>query len=95
MQKFHLKYRKDDYFSMLRGIDKNTVWLPSPSLGNQTYSKSQFLDMWDTRDDKILKGKILTILLPNAKIKQPVDFFTKTPERQSALAVNLQALSHF
>lgn len=76
----YLKYRKDDHFSVLRGIDKNTVWLADPSLGNRTYSKFQFLDMWDTRNDKVLKGKILAIL-PNTKIKKSVDFFTKTPKR--------------
>ncbi|CAB9544307.1 Bacteriocin resistance protein; peptidase C39 [uncultured Gammaproteobacteria bacterium] len=90
----YLKYRKDDHFSVLRGISNSTVWLSDPSLGNRTYSKEQFLDMWDTRDDKLLKGKILAIL-PNAKVKQSVDFFTKTPERQTSLTSDLQALNRF
>ena len=38
----YLKHRKDDHFSVLRGIDENTVWLADPSLGNRTYSKAQF-----------------------------------------------------
>ncbi|CAC9588329.1 Bacteriocin resistance protein; peptidase C39 [uncultured Gammaproteobacteria bacterium] len=90
----YLKYRKDDHFSVLRGISNSTVWLSDPSLGNRTYSKEQFLDMWDTRDDKLLKGKILAIL-PNAKVKQSVDFFTKTPKRQTSLTSDLQALNRF
>jgi len=85
----YLKYRKDDHFSVLRGIDKNTVWLADPAFGNRTYSKSQFLDMWETRNNKTLKGKILAIL-PNAKTKQSIDFFTKTPRRQSVLVINSQ-----
>ncbi len=76
----YLKYRKDDHFSVLRSISNSTVWLSDPSLGNRTYSKEQFLDMWDTRDDKLLKGKILAVL-PNAKVKQAVDIFTNTPVR--------------
>lgn len=90
----YLKHRKDDHFSVLRGIDKNTVWLADPSLGNRTYSKFQFLDMWDTRNDKVLKGKILAIL-PNTKIEKSVDFFTKTPKRQTSTASSLQATHYF
>lgn len=90
----YLKHRKDDHFSVLRGIDKNTVWLADPSLGNRTYSKSQFLQMWNTRDDKLLKGKILAIL-PNNKVGHSIDFFTKTPKRQTLLTSSLQTLRHF
>ena len=39
----YLKHRKDDHFSVLRGIDGNTVWLADPSLGNRSYSREQFL----------------------------------------------------
>lgn len=86
----YLKHRKDEHFSVLRGISENTVWLADPSLGNRTYSKEQFLEMWKTRDDKDnaeLVGKILTVL-PNKKgIAMSDDFFTKTPYRKSAQAV--------
>ncbi|WP_231893496.1 C39 family peptidase [Bathymodiolus septemdierum thioautotrophic gill symbiont] len=90
----YLKHRKNDHFSVLRGINKNTVWLADPSLGNRTYSRSQFLDMWDTRDDKLLKGKILAIL-PNHKTRQSIDFFTKTPKRQTSFASSLEILQRF
>lgn len=33
----YLKHRKDDHFSVLRGIDESTVLLADPSLGNRTY----------------------------------------------------------
>ena len=36
----YLKYRNDDHFSVLRGIDAHTVWLADPSLGNRTFSRA-------------------------------------------------------
>jgi len=85
----YLKHRKDDHFSVLRGIDENTVWLADPSLGNRTYSKAQFLEMWQTRGDKDnaeLAGKFLAVLPNQEGITAGNDFFTKTPHRQSAQA---------
>lgn len=86
----YLKHRKDDHFSVLRGIDENTVWLADPSLGNRTYSKTQFLEMWQTRGDKDnseLAGKFLAVLPNKEDITAGDDFFTKTPHRQSAQAI--------
>lgn len=86
----YLKHRKDDHFSVLRGIDQNTVWLADPSLGNRTYSRAQFLDMWETRSDKddaALAGKFLAVLPLQSDRQAVSDFFTKTPQRQSAQAV--------
>lgn len=86
----YLKHRKDDHFSVLRGIDENTVWLADPSLGNRTYSKEQFLEMWETRKDKDnaeLAGKFLAVLPSKEKFTYTSDFFTKKPERQTAQAV--------
>jgi len=93
----YLQYRKDDHFSVLRGVDGKTVWLADPSLGNRTYSRWQFLDMWDTRtgatENAELKGKILLVFPADGKARSPSDFFTKTPKRQTALAVQrLRAL---
>lgn len=85
----YLKHRKDDHFSLLRGIDENTVWLADPSLGNRTYSKAQFLEMWQTRGDKgnaELVGKFLAVLPNKEGITAGDDFFTKAPPRQSAQA---------
>jgi len=93
----YLKHRKDDHFSVLRGIDESTVWLADPSLGNRTYSRWQFLDMWDTRtgetENSELKGKILLVFPADGITPKPSDFFTKAPKRQTALAVKrIQAL---
>jgi len=86
----YLKHRKNDHFSVLRGIDANTVWLADPSLGNRTYSKAQFLAMWQTREGEVersdLQGKFLAVL-PNLQdgsdIQSAEDFFSKQPRRQS------------
>lgn len=87
----YLKYRKDDHFSVLRGIDENAVWLADPSLGNRTYSREQFLEMWETRkEDQAhadLKGKFLAVLPTKSDIASLEDFFTKSPKRQTAQAV--------
>ena len=85
----YLKHRKDDHFSILRGIDANTVWLADPSLGNRTYSKAQFLEMWNTRHDKEqenLSGKFLAVLPIEVDGNKDLTFFTKLPRRQTAQA---------
>ena len=85
----YLRHRRDDHFSVLRGIDADTVWLADPSLGNRTYSREQFLDLWHTRSDKNhaeLSGKFLAVLPLSTSIYPVDDFFTKAPKRQSAQA---------
>jgi predicted double-glycine peptidase len=91
----YVKHRKNDHFSVLRGINQDTVWLADPSLGNRTYSRQQFLTMWQTRQDSEnadLAGKFLAVLPMQAEAKQTGTFFTKTPERQTGMA--LQMLAH-
>lgn len=87
----YLKHRKDDHFSVLRGIDENTVWLADPSLGNRTYSREQFLSMWETREDSELQGKILAVVPIDQEVDSLDDFFTTQPRRQTAQAVQQQA----
>jgi uncharacterized protein len=85
----YLKHRKDDHFSVLRGIDANTVWLADPSLGNRTYSREQFLEMWHTRHEKTeneLFGKILAILPLDNEKATVSNFFTRNPYRQTTQA---------
>ena len=87
----YTKHRKDDHFSVLRGINRDTVWLADPSLGNRTYSKYQFLEMWETREDSDLKGKILAIIPLSEEIQSVNDFFTNQPRRQTVQSVQQQA----
>ncbi len=87
----YLKHRKNDHFSVLRGVDQETVWLADPSLGNRSYSKHQFLSMWQTRDEDAehahLRGKFLAVLPVKADVKPAEDFFSKQPRRQTAPAL--------
>jgi predicted double-glycine peptidase len=94
----YLKHRKDDHFSVLRGIDENTVWLADPSLGNRTYSRAQFLEMWETRsgeqDNADLHGKFLAVLPASAGIAARSDFFTKLMQRQTTQALEQLTIRH-
>jgi len=45
----YLRHCKNDHFSVLREIDEHTACLAESSLGSRTYSKMQFLAMWQTR----------------------------------------------
>lgn len=94
----YLTHREDDHFSVVRGIDKNTVWLADPSLGKRTYSPEQFLEMWETRKGEKanadLKGKFLAVLPAKADIAAQGNFFTRTPARQTAQDVEQLAIRH-
>lgn len=83
----YLKYRKDDHFSVLRGIDNDTVWLADPSQGNRTFSKEQFLEMWLTRKPKDrnahLHGKFLAVIPVSQDFAGQTGFFTRQVSRQT------------
>ncbi|HEZ3997996.1 TPA: C39 family peptidase [Neisseria meningitidis] len=81
----YLKYRKDDHFSVLRGIDGNTVLLADPSLGHVSMSRAQFLDAWQTREGN-LAGKILAVVPKKAETISNKLFFTHHPKRQTEFA---------
>jgi predicted double-glycine peptidase len=90
----YVKNRKQDHFTVLRGISGNTVWLADPSLGNRTFSRAQFLEMWQTRTDADdgLAGKFLAVLPASTSVPVSGDFFTRAPVRRSAPALeNLAA----
>ncbi len=98
----YIKHRKEDHFSVLRGIDEKTVWLADPSLGNRTYSREQFLAMWETRENKApnpdLKGRILAVLPDAPEAAAATDsssFFTKSPARQTARALQHITIRHY
>lgn len=85
----YVKHRKDDHFAVLRGINSEMVWLADPSTGNRTYSKEQFLALWQTRaggDNPTLAGKFLAVLPLSTDTLAAKDYFTKAPHRQSAAA---------
>jgi len=76
---------------VLREISASTVWLADPSLGNRTYSRSQFLAMWGTRtgepENAGLKGRVFAVLPIAPGPAAQTDFFTETPRRQTAQAI--------
>ena len=82
----YLHHRRSEHFSVIRGIDAHTVWLADPSLGNRTYSRAQFEQMWQTRAGRPnpeLAGKFLAILPLQPGVSAAGEFFTRTPQRQS------------
>ena len=86
----YVTHRKNDHFSVLRGISGDTVWLADPSQGNRTYSREQFLAMWQTRtdgQDPALVGKFLAVLPAGADVQSIDAFFSKSPSRQSSPAI--------
>lgn len=82
----YLKYRKDDHFSVLRGVDGNTVLLADPSLGHVSMGRAQFLEAWQTREGN-LAGKILAVIPKKAETISNKLFFTQHPKRQTEFAV--------
>lgn len=82
----YLKYRKDDHFSVLRGINGDAVLLADPSLGHISMSRTQFLDAWKTRSGE-MEGKILAIVPQNADLAKRYDWFIKNPVRQTQFSV--------
>lgn len=77
----YLQVQGNDHFSVLRGISPTHVQLADPSMGNRIFSKAQFLAMWETRADEMLKGKILLVLPQDAKtmVSVPDYFLSPTP----------------
>ena len=90
----YLKHRKDDHFSVLKGINDRTVWLADSSLGNRTYSKEQFLDMWQTREETELSGKFLAILPLKDATQKSMDFFEPNPQRKTEFIKEHLAIRH-
>lgn len=76
----YVKYRKFEHFSVLCGIDKNTILLADSSLGNISMSKNQFLSIWKTKENF---GKILAILPLNSHFAINTLFFDKNPKRKT------------
>ncbi len=79
----YLRYRTNDHFSVLYGINDRTVLLADPSLGYLSLSKEQFLEAWNTRDGQ-LAGKILAVIpAKGSGARASGDFFRKHPQRQT------------
>jgi predicted double-glycine peptidase len=77
----YVKWRKKDHFTVIRGISDHYVWLGDPSWGNRTVSKSEFLELWQTRNDKELVGKILILYPRKQQTLNPSAFQLPLPSQ--------------
>jgi uncharacterized protein len=91
----YLKSENSEHFSVVRGIDENTVWLADPSLGNRTYSKAQFLKLWETQGGVVSRGKFFAVLPEYSNTEIVSGFFTNSPTRQASGAVRQLAIRPF
>lgn len=57
-----VKVRKDEHFTVYKGMDENYVYLADPSFGNIKVSISKFKEMFFQREDLKHPGKILAII---------------------------------
>lgn len=86
----YVKNRKYDHFTVLRGINRETIWLADPSTGHQTLSRHQFLAMWETdpppANGANRRGRFLAVL-PRDNSALNSKFFELNPKRLSQPAM--------
>lgn len=76
----YVKQRKVDHFTVVSGINDTHIKLSDSSLGNKILTRGQFKDIWETREEKGLEGKMLAIL-PLKQEHQAIDpSFFNQPE---------------
>ena len=68
-----VKIRKDEHFTVFRGIDDDNVYLSDPSFGNMKIKIAKFKEMFYQREDLQYPGKLLAIL-PTGKVNIKTDF---------------------
>ena len=91
----YLRYRDKDHFSVIRGInDQGVVWLGDPSWGNRKFTEHQFRDMWETRDNQQLKGKLLLIIPEDKSLTALNQDFFHPPEVNSTAIELLTLISY-
>lgn len=88
----YIRHRKNDHFTVISGINENFVRISDPSLGKITLSTHQFKEMWETRADDNLKGKIL-VVLPKDQTSNSA-FFTKDVKQPTIQAIKLLSSQH-
>ncbi|WP_456392960.1 C39 family peptidase [Persephonella sp.] len=74
-----VKIRRNEHFTVYRGMDKKFVYLADPSFGNIKVRIGKFKEMFYTRNDPEYRGKILVFIPRDKKI--PLNFkFLKLPD---------------
>ena len=69
----YVKIRKNEHFTVFRGMDNENVYLSDPSFGNTKIKLSKFKEMFYQREDLKYPGKLLAIL-PLKKVKVNKEF---------------------
>jgi len=64
-----VKIRKNEHFTVFKGMDNRYVYLADPSFGNSKIKISKFKEMFYQRDDLKHPGKLLAILPITKKTK--------------------------
>ncbi|PCN59276.1 C39 family peptidase [Acinetobacter sp. YT-02] len=88
----YIKHRKNDHFTVISGINDHFVRVSDPSLGQRILNIHQFKNMWETRSDKHLKGKVLIILPKDESIN--FNFFTKEITSPTLQSIKFLASQH-
>ncbi len=68
-----VKIRKNEHFTVYRGMDKTNVYLSDPLFGNTKIKISKFKEMFYQREDLKYPGKILAILPTNKNQKEKIN----------------------
>ncbi len=79
-----VKIRRNEHFTVYKGMDKKFVYLADPSFGNIKVRIGKFKEMFYTRNDPKYGGKILVFIPKNKKIPLNLNFL-KLPENSDFL----------
>ena len=81
-----VKIRRNEHFTVYKGMDKKFVYLADPSFGNIKVRIGKFKEMFYTRNDPKYRGKILVFIPKNKNKKLPLNLnFLKLPENSDFL----------
>jgi len=79
-----VKIRRNEHFTVYKGMDKKFVYLADPSFGNIKVRIGKFKKMFYTRNGPKYRGKILVFIPKNKKIPLNLNFL-KLPENSDFL----------
>lgn len=85
----YLNHRRNDHFSVLRAATATHVYLADSSWGNRRLSRQQFEQMWHTRNDAALAGRILMVLPQTAAQQQHINAAFTAPTTSNRLLEQL------
>lgn len=84
-----VKIRKNEHFTVYRGMDEENVYLSDPSFGNMKIKIAKFREMFYQRDDLKYPGKLLAILPIKDKQKKRVNIDFMKIQKSSDLVYDV------